>query len=529
MAKTYDVVVAGGGYNGLTVAAYLAKAGLSVCVVEQNDKVGGAVISREGWTAPGFISDPCSTQHHIAQFSPTLRNDELGLVSKYGLKYLYPPVQESILFDDGTTFNIYLDVDKTCDEIAVKYGQHDAEAYKKFYEFASYGVDTIVAGFFNPPPAYGLYASMMDSSPESRELLRASRMSCLDVLNEWFENDKVKIGMLRWMSETMVSPTANGTGVTAFTFIGLGHKAPGTGMPVGGSGKLSEALEAYLKDHGADIMLNSMVEKFIIEGGEAKGVVLASGEEIRAKKMCVADLNIKQVFPKMVKEDELPDGFVNKVQRLRPAPFVPFQQSLALDHAPKFKAEDDALNEAFFVEFAPSTMVEFRRFFDELEYGIPGIQPLVSVPTIHDPTRAPEGKHIMYLYEYAPYKRLDGRDWDECREEYADQIYDYVSKFCYNMERENILGRFIMSPKDLERMNPSMIGADIGHIGSYSEQMLGDRPLPRHNYKTPVKNLMMCGPSTHPGCGVTLAGRAAATAILEELDFLIDDVVENGN
>ena len=219
MAKTYDVVVAGAGHNGLLVACYLAKAGLEVCLVERNDKVGGAVISREGLTAPGFISDPCSTQHHIAQFSPTLKDDELGLISKYGLKYIYPPVQESILFSDGTTFNIYLDVDKTCDEIAKKYGQHDADAYKRFYEWASYGVDTIVAGFFNPAPAYGLYASMMDSSDESRELLRASRMSCLDVLNEWFENDKVKIGMLRWMSETMVNPKTAGTGVTAVLSI----------------------------------------------------------------------------------------------------------------------------------------------------------------------------------------------------------------------------------------------------------------------------------------------------------------------
>ncbi len=526
MSKTYDVIMVGGGHNGLTVACYLAKAGLEVCLIEQNDKVGGAVISREGLTAPGFISDPCSTQHHIAQFSPTLKDDELGLISKYGLKYIYPPVQESILFSDGTTFNIYLDVDKTCDEIAKKYGQHDADAYKRFYQWASYGVDTIVAGFFNPAPAYGLYASMMDSSDESRELLRASRMSCLDVLNEWFDNDKVKIGMLRWMSETMVNPKTPGTGVTAFTFIGLGHRLPGTGMPVGGSGKLSEAMEAFLKDHGATIMLNSSVKEFIVESGECKGVRLESGEEIMARKMCVADLNIKQVFPNMISASNLPEGFVHKVERLRPASFMAFQQSVALKEAPRFKAEDDALNEAFFVEFAPDNMLDFCRFFDNLEYGIPGVAPLVSVPTIHDPSRAPEGKHIMYLYEYAPYKRRDGRDWDEVKDEFADEIYDYVSKYCTNMDRSNIIGKWVMSPKDLERMNPAMVMGDIGHIGSYAEQMLGDRPLPRYNYNTPVDKLMMCGPSTHPGCGVTCGGRAAATAILEEMGFMIEDVVQ---
>ena len=525
MAKTYDCIVAGGGHNGLTVACYLAKAGLSVCVVEANDKVGGAVISREGLTAPGFISDPCSTQHHIAQFSPTLMQDELGLISKYGLKYIYPPIQESIVFEDGSTFNIYLDVDRTCQEIAKKYSEHDAEAYRKFYNWASFGVDTIVAGFFNPAPTYGLYASMMDSSEESRELLRASRMSCYDMLNEWFECDKVKIGMLRWMSEIMVNPRTAGTGVTAFTFIGLGHKFPGTGMPEGGSGRLSETMEMFLKDNGADIMLNSKVKEFIIESGEAKGVRLESGEEIYAKKMCVADLHMKQVFPNMVNGAELPEGFQHKVDRLRHAPYMAFQQSLALNEAPKFTFEDDACNEAFFVEFAPSTLLEFNRMFDNLEYGIPGIAPLVSVPTIHDPTRAPEGKHVMYLYEYAPYKRADGIDWDDCREEFAQEILDYVRRFTTNMGDENIIGKWIMSPKDLERMNPAMIHGDIGHIGSYAEQMMGDRPLPRYNYETPVENLMMCGPSTHPGCGVTCGGRAAATAILEKLGIMIEDIV----
>ncbi len=525
MSKTYDVVVAGGGHNGLTVACYLAQAGLNVCVVEAQDKVGGAVISREGLAAPGFISDPCSTQHHIAQFSPILLKDELGLKSKYGLEYIYPPIQESIVFEDGKTFNIYLDVDQTCEEIARKYGQHDAEAYKKFYEFASYGVDTIVAGFFSPAPTYGIYASMMDSSEEGRDLLRASRMSCLDILNEYFENDYVKVGMLRWMSEIMVNPRTKGTGITAFTFIGLGHKFPGTGMPVGGSGKLSEAMEAFLKDHNADIILNTKVEKFIVEDGECKGVITDTGEEILAKRMVVADLHMKQVFPNMVPDADLPDHFKMSVNRLKHAPYMAFQQSVALKKAPTWKFEDDACDKAFFVEFAPSTMLEFNRMFDNLEYGIPGIAPLVSVPTLHDPSRAPEGQHVMYLYEYAPYQRYDGVDWDDVREDFANEIYDYICQYC-DLTRDDIIGKFVMSPKDLERMNPAMIHGDIGHIGSYAEQMLGDRPIPRYNYKTPIDGLMMCGPSTHPGCGVTCGGRAAAQAILEEMDIMIEDIFD---
>ncbi|MDR1321206.1 MAG: NAD(P)/FAD-dependent oxidoreductase [Gracilibacteraceae bacterium] len=524
MAQQYDVIMAGGGHNGLTVACYLAKAGLSVCVVEQSDKVGGAVISRE--LIPGFISDPCSTQHHIAQFSPTLRNDDLGLISKYGLKYIFPEEQECVIFSDNTTFNIYIDVDKTCQEIAKKFSEKDAEAYRKFYDWACLGVNAIVQGFFTPPMPYGMYASMMDSSDEGRELLRAGQMSCYDVLNEWFDNEKLKIGMLRWISEIMVNPKTAGTGVTAFTFIGLAHMKPGCGMPVGGSGRLSEVMEAFIKDHGGTILTNSLVKEFIVANGEAKGVRLAGGEEILAKRMCVADLHVKQIFPHMVSGAVLPDGYTKKVQRLRHASYMAFQQSVALKEDPQFTCKDPSAQKAFFVEFAPDNMVDFLRMFDELEYGIPGLAPLVSVPTIHDPSRAPAGKHIMYLYEYAPYKRLDGKDWDDVREDFADEVYDYVAKYSTNMTRDNIIGRYIMSPKDLERVNPSMINGDIGHLGAYTEQFLGNRPLPYYNYKTPVDKLMMCGPSTHPGCGVTCGGRAAAMAILEELGFLIDDVVK---
>jgi phytoene dehydrogenase-like protein len=132
----------------------------------------------------------------------------------------------------------------------------------------------------------------------------------------------------------------------------------------------------------------------------------------------------------------------------------------------------------------------------------------------------------MYLYEYAPYERRDGVDWDDCKEEFANEVYDYVSRYCTNMSRENIVGKWIMSPKDLVKMNPAMLGGDIGHIGSFAEQMLGDRPLPGWNYKTPIDKLMMCGPSTHPGCGVTCAGRAAAMAILEEFDMSMEDIVD---
>ncbi|MDR1069605.1 MAG: NAD(P)/FAD-dependent oxidoreductase [Gracilibacteraceae bacterium] len=524
MSKKYDVVIAGAGHGGLTVGCYLAKAGLDVCLTERMDQVGGGVISTE-YAAPGFVTDVCSTIHVIAPQSPAIKYDELGLQAKYGLKYLYPEVQMCIHFYDNTTFSIFKSLDATCQEIA-KYSAQDAESYRKFYQWAQGGVNMIVQGFFAPPPPYGTFATMMDSSEEGRELLRTMQMSVLDVINEWFTNEKVKIALTRWISEIMVAPQTQGTGIMLFVMLGLAHMEPGSGMPVGGSGKLSEAMEAMIKDHGGTILTNSPVKEFIVSGGECKGVLLESGEEILASKMVVSNLNIKQLFPGMVKGVD--EGFVKRVKRLKHADFACFQQSYALNEAPVYKNKDVNLTKAFITEFAPSSLEEYLRYFDNLKYGIPGHNPLIAVQSIHDPSRAPAGKHTMYFYEYAPYNLKDGgaAKWDEICDSYADDLLAFYRKYTTNMTSENIIGHWFESPLDLERRNNAFVHGDFGQLGSFQEQFMGNRPLPRYNYKTPVNKLMMCGASCHPGSGVSCGGRAPARAILDEMGISLDDVVK---
>lgn len=525
MSKTHDIVIAGGGHNALTAGAYLTKAGYDVCICERNDKVGGGVISRE-LVGPGFISDPCSTIHVLANYSPTILDDELGLKKNYGFEYLYPEVQMCIHFTDGTTLGIYKGLDATCQSIA-KYSQKDAEAYRRFTAMAQQGVQMIVQGFYSPPPAYGLFASMMDSSDESRELLRVMLLSVQDVIDEYFEHPKTRIALTRWISEIMVNPSTKGTGVMVFVMLGLAHMPPGGGMPVGGSGALSEAMESYIKDNGGTIMLNSEVEKFIVEQGECKGVQLTSGETIMGSKMVIAGLNIQQVFPNMVDPDTVTPEFVHKVKRLKHA-FSAFNQSLALNEAPKFKCDDPDLSQAFLTEFAPVDYEEYLRYFNDLEFGIPAHYPLVSVQSVHDKTRAPEGKHVMYFYEYAPYNLKDGgaAKWDEIREQYAEGMIDFVKPFITNLDSNNIIGQYIQSPLDLERLNPAFVQGDFGGLASYMEQFMGNRPIPGYNYTTPIDKLMMCGPSQHPGSGASCGGRAAAVAVLEKLGNSIDNVVK---
>ncbi|ATW23793.1 phytoene desaturase family protein [Candidatus Formimonas warabiya] len=521
MSNTYDVVIAGAGHNGLTVGCYLVKAGLNVCLIEKDNTVGGGVKSKE-LIAPGFVTDMCSTIHVIAPHSPMIKNDELGFISKYGFKYIYPEIEMCIHFTDNTYLAIYKNLDKTCQSIA-QFSQKDAEAYKKFVQWADVGVEMIVQGFYSPPPSYGLFASMMDGSEDGRELMRTMQMSVMDVIEEWFEHDKTKIALTRWISEIMVDPQTQGTGIMVFVMLGLAHREPGTGMPVGGSGKLSQVMEMFIKDNGGTIITSKMVKEFIVQNGECKGVILDDGERIFGKKAVVANLNIKNIFPKMVKDAPLPNNFVHRVQRLKQSDFSCFQQSYALNEVPKFKLGVPELHEAFIVEFAPSSLEEYLRYFNDLKFGIPGHNPLLAIQSVHDPSRAPKGKHSMYFYEYAPYDLKDSgaAKWDEIREQYADELLEYIRKYTTNMGPENIIGRWIESPLDLERANPAFVKGDFGGLGSFSHQFMGNRPLPEYNYKMPINKLYLCGPSTHPGSGANGGGRAAAVAILEDMGISI--------
>ena len=520
MAKDYDVVFIGAGHNGLVAGAYLVKAGLDVCFLEQASYVGGGVISREV-AAPGFKNDVCSTMHAFIQANPLIKNDELGLMSKYGMKYIYPEAQNTVLFPDDTHLTIHLDVDKTCESIA-KFSKKDAESYKKFYEWSVPLLDMLTEGMSNPAPPFGTFTSLLSQSEEGRSLLRVLMQSGSDLADDWFESPALKILLTRYASECLLAPQTRGTAIAILMMVPLTHKY-GTALPVGGSGALSDVLEKFILDHGGTIRCDCLVEKVNVTGGEAKSVVLSDGEEIVAKKAIISNLHIKQLFPDMVGKENLSEKFIQQVDWLRLSDFGCMNQHFALHEAPKYKAGKDV--DAFFVEFAPLPYEKYLRDFNNMEYGhIDTEMPLCVCPTQHDPTRAPEGKHTLYLYHYQPYNLADGgpEKWDEIKMEVADTILENVRKQTTNMGDENIIGRYVESPLDIERRTKSMLGSDFMHLGHFMFQMLGNRPLPEWNVRTPIDKLYMCGPCCHPGGGVIGGGRAQVQPVMEDLgiDFL---------
>lgn len=515
MSRKHEVVIVGGGHNGLTVACYLARAGVDVCVLESLPYVGGGVISSRS-VVPGFKADICSIWHGFIQANPLLLEDELGLKSKFGLRYLTSENQFGVLFPDDSHFNIYRDVERTCQSIA-KFSPKDAEAYRRFAGWGEQMLDMLTQGMFNPPPPFGAFVAALDQSPPGRALLRSLMMSALDLCEEWFESDAVKVALTKFSAQSGIAPGTLGSGIVLFLFIPLTHKYGGA-IPMGGSGALSEAMERCLRHHGGTVLTERTVEQVVTSGGRASGVRLRGGEEILATKAVVSNLHARQLA-ELVDPGLLPPEFVSQLRQLKSSEYGAVSQGYALREAPRYKAGDE-VSDALFVEFAPLPLETFLRGFDELRYGRARVDmPTVGCQTRLDPSRAPEGKHTLHLFHYAPFELAGGgaARWDEVRNEVANGILATLQHRTTNMGADNIIGRLVETPLDLARRNPAMIAGDYNHIGMYLSQQLGNRYLPGWGYRTPVDGLWMCGPSCHPGGGVTGGGRAAVQPLMESL------------
>ena len=520
----YDVIVIGAGHNGLVAAAYLAKAGRSVLVLERRNRVGGAAVTEEVF--PGFRFSTCA--------------DGLGYLSREVHRDLHPEVAmlaaDPVVFapqPDGSRLCIWRDAARTASEIA-RFSNADAERYPAFVERLG-KISAVVGGIarVEPPdiPDVGL-RDLLALRPLAgpiralgrkhvNDLLRVLPMPVADLLDEWFESDVVKGAIAaNGVRDLTWGPKEAGTAYALLYNWALSD--PGcfrsAGVVKGGIGALSDALAASARAFGAQIRTGAPVEGIVTEQGRAVGVMLAGEGMLRAP-VIVSNADPRTTFFELLDPCELDAKLVRHVRNIKYRGSAA-RVLLALSQLPEFTAlqgDDPATLLSGPIQIAP-TLTYLQRAYDCVKYGEFSPHPYldVMIPTLLDPELAPAGQHVVSITaKYAPYQLRDG-DWEAQREAFGDVVVDTLAEYAPQL-RDVILNRRVLTPPDLEAAyglpegNPS-------HGEMTLDQFFHMRPIPGYaRYRSPVDGLYLCGAGCHPGGGVTgIPGYNAARAILSD-------------
>ncbi|MBM2802920.1 MAG: NAD(P)/FAD-dependent oxidoreductase [Deltaproteobacteria bacterium] len=525
MAK-YDAIVIGAGHNGLVTAAYLAKAGKKILVLERRPVIGGIAASEE--IIAGFKYATCA--HLAGAFAPAIVS-ELNL-QKHGLEIL---ALDPLMFApslDGKPLLIPREQIRAIEEIR----RHSARDAEKFAEFCAltkklseflltlYSLplpDRATPGEFNPMELVkAAWKFHRLGKKEMYEFLRILPMSMADLLGEWFANEALKAAIAAAsMLGSFVGPRQQGT---AYNFLYHQHGA-GTGafraagLVRGGMSRIPHALSLAAQQRGAEIRTDAEVTTVTTKNGRATGVVLANGTEFAAD-VVISSVDVKKTFLKLVEPTYIDPQFLLQVKNIRARGTVA-KVNLALDALPNFKSSTAKAAELGGIIHVGPTMEYLERAADDAKYGRVSEQPFleITIPSISDPSLAPAGKHVMSVWmQSAPYHLKNG-GWSKQRDALGDTVVSLIEEYAPGF-KNSILHRQVLSPLDLERTY-GLTEGHLYHAELALDQIFFMRPVPGWSrYHTPIDHLYLCGSGTHPGGGVTgLPGYYAAKEILKSL------------
>ncbi|MBU4225885.1 MAG: NAD(P)/FAD-dependent oxidoreductase [Chloroflexi bacterium] len=524
MADKYDILVAGGGHNSLICAAYLARAGLRVLVLEAGGIPGGNAITEE-MILPGYQFDACSSAHVLFQSSPTLRNNELHL-DKYGLRYLFPDPVVTLPFDDGENLTMWRDINRTAEEIA-RFSAHDARAYRQL--IADYeAVKKIFGNYRYTPIGYGpTLDEALTALPDGAIWQRRNRQSALKIITDYFEEEHVRAFML-WLAFLTSQPIDEPyTGIQAYA-IAYGRQSNGWATPAGGSGALPKALVALIEDHGGRVLTGKQVVELLLEDGRCVGARTSGGEAYYAEKAVVSTIHIKHLV-EMAPRAIWGEMFAQGVEQWQPG-FTYFVAHYALTEPPLYPIGGQRL--PCVAAGTANSVDNLLRLMSDMRRGVihqdtPVLLAVCS--SVVDASRAPAGKHTLKVMSVFPYDLKEGvpSRWDEIKEDVARRNLDYLRSLTPNLTDAVILGQQVESPLDLERRNLSNWRGSC-HGGEASPAQSGVmRPVPGWaSHRMPIPGLYQTGSTTHPGGSVSGApGRNAAWVILDDLEYSLKGAI----
>jgi phytoene dehydrogenase-like protein len=528
MSQSYDLIIIGGGHNGLVTAAYAARAGVNVLVLERREVLGGACVTEEVW--PGYKVSTAAYVNSLLR-PEIIRDLEL---KRHGFQMLPRSPSSFTPFPDGRSLLLGPDKALTHREVS-KFSTRDAEALPKYEAMLERVADFLEPTLVQTPPnpwslrpgnlvqlgKMGL--AFLKLGPEGQRAVEILTGAATPILDRWFESEQLKVTLATdAIIGAMASPSMPGTAYVLFHHVmGECDGVRGVwGYVRGGMGGISNAIAAAAKEKGAEIRTNAEVGRILVKDGRVYGVALTDGTEIHAPRVASgADANV--TFLKLMSNGDLPREFREAVRHIDYAS-ASCKINIALSELPDFTAAPGTApgpQHCGTIHISP-TMEYIERAYDDAKYGVPSRQPIIeaTIPSSLDDTLAPRGQYVMSMFtQYFPYRLAEGLSLEQEKEKYADRCFDLMNQYAPNFKR-SVIARQVLSPVDLEQR----FGLTGGNImqGTMSLSSLSFmRPVPGYaDYRTPVRGLYLCGAATHPGGGVMGAcGYNAAREILRDM------------
>jgi phytoene dehydrogenase-like protein len=506
LERNYDGIIIGAGHHGLVLGAYLAKAGLDILVVERRLDYGGGLSTKEA-TEPGFYHNLHSINHFHISETPWFK--DLGLGER--VTYITPRYEFGQAHGDGTALVLGRDLEETVANIA-RFSRKDAATFREWNRKG----ERITANIFLPerysePLPQTEREALLSRTMLGREFLAVTKRQPLDVVQELFENEHVRLLFLfkvslfgTWLVDTLsISPM--GSVIRAFD-LETGYQ-----LCQGGSFNLARGLMETFIAAGGHYQPQVAIDRIIIEGGQATGIALADGRTVRAK-FIASTLDVHQTFEQLVGRGQLPEPFRRKLDGFRYTPWTIYGLHLALHESPRFAAAsfDPNIDRALKWSIGAETMEDLFAAHRDVQAGrVPKLVQFGSGPlSLLDPTQAPPGKHTTYCWHVMPLNPdLGGQSYEVFKEEFSDRIVECFARYCPNMTSKNILGRYVYTGREYVQEMVNMRGGDIFMGAFNAEQVMYNH----FGYRSPIPNLYSAGSAGHPG-GAISGGAGYITA-----------------